>query len=197
MKKVKRKSVGTQLSMCVQPAFIIGTINEDGSHNFAPITWVSVTNEKDGYLMIISMYGDKMTKQNVIRTGKLSANLVSADFLELMDYLGTHHAKDGKKEAIPYLVTQGEVVDVPCLDSSRWIYECEVIKSVHTGLSTTFFCRIMNIQIDECLENMTERGIDLLQLEPVIYTGMYEGIGNYFSIGEHLGKIGNIKNNDC
>lgn len=31
------------VSMCVQPAFIIGTNNEDGTHNFAPITWVSVS----------------------------------------------------------------------------------------------------------------------------------------------------------
>ena len=38
---MKRKSVNPNYSMCVQPAFIIGTNNEDGSDNFAPITWVS------------------------------------------------------------------------------------------------------------------------------------------------------------
>ena len=43
MKRINRKSAETKFSMCVQPAFIIGTNNEDGSHNFAPITWVSVT----------------------------------------------------------------------------------------------------------------------------------------------------------
>ena len=41
MKVIKRKSIGTHFSMCVQPAFIIGTNNEDGTHNFAPITWVA------------------------------------------------------------------------------------------------------------------------------------------------------------
>ena len=61
--------------MCVQPAFIIGTSNEDGSYNFAPITWVSITSENgDDYLLVISMFGTKRTKQNVIRTGKLSVN---------------------------------------------------------------------------------------------------------------------------
>lgn len=143
--------------------------------------------------MIVSMYGNKMTKQNVIRTGKMSVNLVSSDMLELMDYLGTHHAKDGKKDAMPYHVSTGEVVDVPCLDASRWIYECEVIDSVETGASTTFFCQIKNIQIDARLEQMKDSGIDLVQLDPIIYTGMYNGIGNYFSIGEYRGKIGSIK----
>lgn len=187
MKKIKRKSIGTHFSMCVQPAFIIGTTNEDGTHNFAPITWVSVTGEGDNdYLLVISMFGTKRTKQNVIRTGKLSVNLVSTDMLALMDYFGTHHAKDGIKDAVSYSVGRGEVVDVPILDASRWIYECEVVQSVDTGESTTFFCRIMNIQVDENFSCEDSFDVDLTKLDPVIYSGMYH------SIGKVLGKIGDF-----
>ena len=46
MEKPRRRSVAPVYSMCVQPSFIIGTNNEDGSANFAPITWVSVTHEE-------------------------------------------------------------------------------------------------------------------------------------------------------
>lgn len=46
----KKKSIGSNYSMCVQPSFIIGTNNDNGSYNFAPITWVSVTCENDDYL---------------------------------------------------------------------------------------------------------------------------------------------------
>ena len=187
MKTVKRKSVGTHFSMCVQPAFIIGTNNEDGTYNFAPITWVSITNEKDeDYLLTISMFGTKRTKQNVIRTGILSVNLVSTDMLELMDYFGTHHAEDGKKDEITYDVCRGDVVDVPILEASRWVYECEVVQSIETGDSTTFFCRIKNVQIDEQLECADTFDIDLTRLEPVIYSGMYH------SVGKLLGKIGDF-----
>ena len=187
MKTVKRKSLGPHFSMCVQPAFIIGTNNEDGTYNFAPITWVSVTNEKDDdYLLTISMFGTKRTKQNVLRTGILIVNLVSTDMLALMDYFGTHHAKDGKKDGIQYAVCRGSVVDVPVLDSSRWVYECEVIQSVETGESTTFFCRIKNVQIDEQLVCADTFDIDLTRLDPVIYSGMYH------SIGKLLGKIGDF-----
>ena len=98
MEKCKRKSVDPIYSMCVQPSFIIGTNNEDGSYNFAPITWVSATmGEDDGYYLVVSMFGTKRTKLNVIRTGVFSANLVSRDMLFLMDYLGSKHAKDGKR----------------------------------------------------------------------------------------------------
>ena len=187
MKAIKRKSVGTEFSMCVQPAFIIGTNNEDGTHNFAPITWVSVTNEKDSdYLLVVSMFGTKQTKLNVVRTGVLSVNLVSTDMLELMDYFGTHRAMDGKKDGIAYGVSRGETVDVPVLDASRWVYECEAVRSVETGESTTFFCRIKNVQIDRRLVCEDTFDIDLTKLDPVIYSGMYH------SIGKRLGKIGDF-----
>ena len=188
MDKPKRRSVEPVYSMCVQPSFIIGTNNEDGSANFAPITWVSVTHEEgDGYLLVISMFGSKMTKQNVLRTGIFSANLVSTDMLPLMDYFGSRHAKEGKKDGVSYTVSRGEALDVPVLDESRWVYECEVEKTLETGESTTFFCRIRNIQMDERLVCRDIFDVDLTVLEPVIYSGRYHSIGKLLgSIGDYL-----------
>ena len=167
MEKPKRRSVDPVFSMCVQPSFIIGTNNEDGTADFAPITWVSVTHEEgDGYLLVISMFGTKQTKQNVLRTGIFSANLVSVDMLPLMD----------------------EVLDVPTLDQSRWVYECEVSKTLETGDSTTFFCHIRNIQMDERLVCKDTFDVDLTVLDPVIYSGKYH------SLGKMLGNIGDFLN---
>ena len=187
MSNTKRRSVEPVYSMCVQPSFIIGTNNEDGSPNFAPITWVSATHEEgEKYLLVISMSGSKMTKRNVLRTGLFSANLVSTDMLPLMDYFGSHHAADGKKDAIPCSVSRGEVLDVPVLDESRWVYECEVKKTLETGDSTTFFCEIRNIQMDERLVCRDIFDVDLTVLDPVVYSGKYH------SIGKTLGGIGDF-----
>ena len=187
MKKVKRRSVDPVYSMCVQPSFLIGTSNEDGTDNFAPITWVSVTHEEgDGYLLVISMTGSKMTRRNVMRTGIFSANLVSTDMLPLMDYFGSRHAADGKKNGVPYTSARGEVLDIPVLDESRWVHECEVKKTLETGDSTTFFCRIRNIQMDERLACRDSFDVDLTVLDPVIYSGKYH------SIGKLLGSIGDF-----
>ena len=187
MEKTKRRSVEPVYSMCVQPSFIIGTNNEDGSANFAPITWVSVTQEEDsGYLLVVSMFGTKTTKLNVLRTGIFSANLVSTDMLPLMDYFGSRHAKDGKKDGMAYSVSRGEVLDVPVLDQSRWVYECEVSRTVETGNSTTFFCPVRNIQMDERLVCRDPFDVDLTVLDPVIYSGKYH------SLGKLLGSIGDF-----
>ena len=187
MEMPRRKNVDPIYSMCVQPAFIIGTNNEDGSANFAPITWVSATQEEDdGYLLVISMFGTKKTKLNVLRTGMFSANLVSTDMLPLMDYFGSRHAKDGNKDGRTYAVSRGRALDVPVLDQSRWVYECEVSRTVETGNSTTFFCPIRNIQMDERLTCRDTFDVDLTVLDPVIYSGKYH------SLGKLLGKIGDF-----
>ena len=175
---MKRKSVKPVYSMVVQPAFIIGTVNEDGTDNFAPITWVSVTHEEgDKYLLVISMSGTKTTKMNVLRTGLLSVNLVNRQMLPLMDYFGTHKAKDGAKTGMKYAVSRGKILDIPVLDDSPWVYECKVKQTVKTGDSTTFFCNIMNIQIDEEIECKDTFDVDLTKLNPIIYSGKYHSIG--------------------
>ena len=111
---MKRKSVNPIYSMVVQPAFIIGTNNEDGTDNFAPITWVSATHEEgDRYLLVISMAGTKRTKMNVLRTGIFSVNLVNQEMLSLMDYFGTHKAQDGVKNEMQYKVSRGENLNIP------------------------------------------------------------------------------------
>ncbi|MDF2905871.1 MAG: hypothetical protein K0R34_1192 [Herbinix sp.] len=178
----KRKSMGTKHSMCVQPTFLIGTYDEEGNVNFAPITWVSVTFDTDHYMLVISMFGTKKTKQNVIKTKQLSANLVSTDMLHLLDYFGSHSGHNGVKDKKIYDYSDGEILHVPTLDLSKWVYECEVKEVVQTGDSDTFFCDIKNVQVDHDID--ISDGIDLTLFDPVIYSG------HYHSIGQHLGKIG-------
>ena len=171
--------------MCVQPAFLIGTCDENGNVNFAPITWLSVTcKHDDQYMLVISMYGTKKTKQNVRNTKQLSVNLVSTDMLGLMDYFGSISRKNGRKDKQKYDYSMGEVLHVPTLDASKWVYECEVNQIVNTKDSDTFFCDIKNVSIDEAID--ISKGIDLTKFDPVIYSG------HYHSIGQHLGQIGDF-----
>lgn len=185
---IKRKSMGNQHSMCVQPAFLIGTYDEYGIANFTPITWVSVTWQNDHYLLVISMFGSKKTKHNIEKNKMLSANLVSTDMLQMLDFFGSCSGKDGQKNAISYEYSNGDILRVPTLDISKWVYECEVSQVTQTGDSDTYFCDIKNVQIDETID--ISNGIDLTQLNPVVYSG------HYHSIGEHLGKIGDFYKKD-
>ena len=181
----KRKSIGCDHSMCVQPMFVIGTYDENGTADFAPITWLSVTHDGDQYLIVISLFGTKKTKMNVIKTGRLSANLVSTDMLPLADYFGGISGHNSSKTEKQYGWSEGTVIPVPTLDDSKWVYELEVEKTVSCGESDTYFCAIRNVQISEDID--ITNGIDLTDFDPVIYSGRYH------SIGKHLGKIGDFR----
>jgi len=138
-----------EYSLCVQPTFLIGTYNRDGTPNFCPIMWISVTYDGKGYLLVISMSGAKCTKDNIKRTALLSANLVSTDMLELLDYFGSCSGKDGTKSCMEYAWQEGNALPVPTLDQSRWVYECRVISQVQNGDTITYFGKMENVQIPE------------------------------------------------
>ena len=173
--------------MCVQPTFIVGTYNEDGTADFAPITWVSVTCGKESeYMLVISMFGTKNTKSNVKRSGQLTVNLAGCDMLMLVDYFGQVSGRNRIKNDINYAFEKAQTVDAPLLDLSRWVYECEVIDSVNTGAADTFFCRIKNIQIDESIDVTDVWSVDLTKFDPIIYSGQF------FSLDRKLGRIGDF-----
>lgn len=180
----KRKSVGTRHSMCVQPTFLIGTYDADHHANFAPITWLSVVDDGERFLLVISMFGNKKTKTNLKETMQLSANLVSTDMLGLLDYLGSVSGHDGLKDRLSYDISEALTVNAPTLDVSRWVYELEVVKTIPCGASDTYFCRIENVQVAEDIDICD--GIDLTRFDPLIYSG------DYHSVGKHLGTIGDF-----
>ena len=178
---MKRIDSNYDYSTHIQPVFLIGTYNEDGSPNFCPITWVTTTWDNDHSLMVINMNGSKKTKDNIARTNLLSANLVSTDMFELLDYFGSCTGIDAPKNALPYEYEDGHVLHVPTLNVSRRVFELEVLNTFETSDTTTYFCRSKNRQQIEGVNGNHE---DVALLEPVVYTG------RYFKAGEFLGEMG-------
>lgn len=170
-----------------QPMYIIGTKNEDGTPNFCIITWLGFSYDKGPNLMM-TVGGTKLTKTNILREKKFSANMITEDNLWLADYFGNTNGEDGNKDALPYGFKWGELVDVPIIDESHWSYECEVTKVIELDGSHLFLASIKNIQLDKEYENMDMKKIDLTKIRPAIYAPY-----NYFSVGEKLGEMGEWK----
>jgi flavin reductase (DIM6/NTAB) family NADH-FMN oxidoreductase RutF len=184
---MKRMSTEKAHSMCVQPSFLIGTFNEDGTPNFCPITWASVTSGED-YMFVISMNGKKKTKENIAREGVFTANLVGTDMLDLFDYFGSCSGLTAVKDKMVYAWQPAVKVNAPTLDASRLVYECAVSYSANNKDTATYFAPIKNFQImEELVDEVNATSfdkLDLQKLQPVIYSG------KYYSIGEYLGEYG-------
>ena len=170
-----------------QPAYMIGTNNEDSTPNFCLITWIGFSAD-EGPCLMMTIGGSKLTKTNILREGRFSANMVTEDTLWLADYFGTTRGEERAKTAVNYTIERGHKVDVPVLGESHWIYECEVDRHVPLEGADLFIARILNIQIDQAYQKMDMEKIDLQQIRPVIYSPYV-----YNSIGEKTGEPGQWK----
>ena len=170
-----------------QPMYIIGTKNEDGTPNFCIITWLGFSFDNCPHLMM-TVGGSKLTKTNIIREKKFSANLITEDNLWLADYFGNTNGEDGLKNSVQYRYQQGKLIDVPIIDECHWAYECKVTRIIELSGAHLFLAEIKNIQIDKEYENMDMKKIDLTKIRPAVYAPY-----NYFSIGDKLGEMGDWK----
>jgi flavin reductase (DIM6/NTAB) family NADH-FMN oxidoreductase RutF len=72
------------------PVVLIGTCNEDGSHNLAPMSsawWV-------GWRCMLGLAAHSKTTENIIRTGECVLNLPSADLVGAVDRLARTTGSD-------------------------------------------------------------------------------------------------------
>ena len=166
-----------------QQLFLIGTYNEDGNPNFAPISWVSYTWGPPDCL-IISINGRtriKQTTMNIDRTKRISATIVTPDLLPFAEQNNRATHREGI--IIPHEIERGRVLEVPLLKEAKWSYECEIIQTVHIGGCDTHFAAIRHINVHDDLKHL--EFVDLREINPVVYSP-----NHYFTIGEHIGEIG-------
>ena len=180
-------SISPEWVFSPQPMYIIGTKNEDGTPNFCIITWLGFSFDNCPHLMM-TVRGSKLTKTNIIREKKFSANLITEDNLWLADYFGNTNGEDGLKNSVQYRYQQGKLIDVPIIDECHWAYECKVTRIIELSGAHLFLAEIKNIQIDKEYENMDMKKIDLTKIRPAVYAPY-----NYFSIGDKLGEMGDWK----
>ncbi len=176
---------------CPQTLFLYGTYKEDGTPNFGLFCWFSYCWDNQlGVMACIG--GDKLTKDRIRETGVFSANLVTESMLPLADYLGTKEGYSSDKMNISIDTTKGNVLNVPILTSSPWIFELEVAKSVSLDDSEVYFCKIRNVLAEEGLVD-EDKSVEqkLQEIAPISTT-----CSTYFSwSGKKLGAWGEPRMN--
>ena len=176
---------------CPQTLFLYGTYKEDGTPNFGLFCWFSYCWDNELGVMACTG-GDKLTKDRIRETGVFSANLVTESMLPLADYLGTKEGYSSDKMNISIDTTKGNVLNVPILTSSPWIFELEVAKSVSLDDSEVYFCKIRNVLAEEGLVD-EDKSVEqkLQEIAPISTT-----CSTYFSwSGKKLGAWGEPRMN--
>jgi len=150
-------SVPISYRFCPLPLFLYGTYKEDNTPNFGLFGWLSYYWDVE--IGVIACIGNnKLTKDRIQANRVFSANLVTEELLPIADYFGNKEGYSKDKMNVNVEIEKGQVLDVPVLTKSPWIYELEVNKTITLNNSEVFLCNIKNVLADEylCDEKLTE-----------------------------------------
>lgn len=167
-----------------QQIMLIGTYDENGKERFCPISWCSYTDGPP-HCLVVSIWDVKQTKKNIARTDLFSATVLTPDLLPLSEQFNRGTYKKELFDRLSYSCQNGSVLDVPIIKGSAYSFECNVIKTMEIGETMTYFGEIKHVNMSDAIRDMDF--FDLRKINPVIYSS-----GNYFTVGEHLGKIGDF-----
>lgn len=166
---MRKISIEISNRFCPQTLFVYGTKKEDGSPNFGLFCWISYYAD-NGLCMMAGLSEDKLTRDNIDRTGVFSANLVTEKTLALADYFGCNSGYDKGKMDIDINVENGQVLDVPALLDSPVAFELEVYKKVELEAGRIYLCRIKNVLVDE---ELCDKGLSLEEKNEYHRAGMH------------------------
>ncbi|MBE6011441.1 MAG: flavin reductase family protein [Lachnospiraceae bacterium] len=187
---MQKHSLAPQRGFFPQPSYLIGTFKDDGAPNFALITWITFCSANPPMLMFASR-GRKLTRELVEKNGVFSANLVTTKMMYLADYFGnTSGYERNKCEDIGVNYTKGNVLRIPVLEESPWVYECELVETIRNNDGCIYIGKVKNILVDEAVEDISYGRIDMISMDPLIYAP-----GQYYNLSSSVGSVGYSKNN--
>ena len=185
---MSKRSISPQRGFFPQPSYLIGTYKDEGKPNFALVTWVTFCSINPPMLMFASR-GRKVTREQVEKKRMFSVNLVTTEMMDIADYFGIQSGFDTDKcEIVNVNCTKGEILNVPIIDMSPWVYECQLIDMVQEGEGTIYIGEVKNIIVDDKIPDTAYGKINMIEVDPLIYAP-----GGYYSIGRKIGNIGDSK----
>jgi flavin reductase (DIM6/NTAB) family NADH-FMN oxidoreductase RutF len=183
-----KHSLQPQRGFFPQPVYLIGAYKDDGNPNFASITWITFCSVNPPMMMFASR-GKKLTRELVEKNRMFSANLVTTGMMFMADYFGnTSGYEKNKCEDIQVDYSGGNILNVPILKESPWVYECSLVDIIAKGGGYIYIGEIRNIIVDEAIEDTGYGKINLTNLNPLIYAP-----GQYYKVSESIGTVGYSK----
>ncbi len=152
--------------------------------NIITIAWTGILNT-DPAMTYISMRKERYSYDIIKQTGTFVINLVSKDLVRALDYCGVRSGKNENKFTTLHLTPKlSETLNTPLIDESPVNIECKVKEIIELGSHDMFMAEIVAVNVDE--KYLDENGkFDLEKCNLVAYSH-----GQYYELGENLGKFG-------
>lgn len=166
------------------PVVLVSVADKKGNSNIITVAWAGTvcTNPP---MLGISVRPERFSHHMIEETGEFVVNLTTKELVFATDYCGVRSGRDVDKWKETGLTpVPSEAVNAPCISESPVNIECRVTQVERLGSHDLFIAEVAAVHADESY--MDEKGgFRLSDAKPIVYSH-----GEYFDLGEKLGKFG-------
>ena len=169
------------------PAIIVSCTDGEGHDNAMTAAWAG-TICSDPVMVSVSIRKSRLSHEYITKTGELVINLTTEDMAYVTDYVGVKSGREVDKFALEGKLkltkTPSVKVKAPGIEESPVSLECKVTQVLELGSHDMFIAEVVSTDVDERF--LDENGkFDLAKAKLLAYNH-----GEYYGLGEYLGKFG-------
>lgn len=181
MVKKIRWDAGTLLAPV--PAVLVSCGDMENSNVFT-VAWTGIINSTPAKTYI-SVRKERFSHPIIKETGEFVLNLTTRDLVRAADFCGVKSGRNTDKFKIMELSKQeANEVKCPIIGESPVNIECRVTDVIELGTHDMFIADILCVDVSENLVDNVGR-LELDKADLIAYAH-----GEYFALGEKLGKFG-------
>ena len=160
--------------------------NVNGKPNFESIAWFNIA-DYNPYLISVSSDKSHHTNKGIREHKEFSVNIPSVDMAAVTDYCGTQSGEKVDKSKV-FDVFYGELKNAPMISECPINVECKLVNTVELSHNELFIGEIVGVYMED--KYLTDAKPDMRKINPLVFE---EGLGNYWKLGDHVGRIGNME----
>lgn len=166
------------------PAVMVSCGRKGEKPNIITVAWAGNICSSPAMLSI-SVRKERFSYDIIKETGEFVVNLTSKKLVKATDWCGVRSGKDYDKfKEMGLTPLESQKISAPGIAESPVNIECKVKQVVELGSHDLFIAEVVCVTVDEKL--LDEKGrLDLGKAKLVAYSH-----GEYFMLGEKLGKFG-------
>ncbi len=166
------------------PAVMVSCSRGDGKANIITVAWAG-TICSDPAMVSISVRPERFSYNIIKESGQFVINLVTKKLVRACDWCGVRSGKDHDKFAEQNLTKYvSEYMDTPAIAQSPVNIYCKVRDILPLGSHDMFISEVVGITVDEAYMDKSGK-FNLNSTNLITYSH-----GEYFTLGENLGKFG-------
>lgn len=166
------------------PAVMVSCQRKEEKPNIITVAWVG-TVCSDPAMVFVSIRSQRYSYDIIQETGEFVINLTTEQLTRAADYCGVRSGRDVDKFQEMHLTPcTSRNVSAPGIMESPVNIECKVKEIIKLGSHDMFLAEVVGVDVDEdCLDQNGKFHLNDTGL--IAYSH-----GEYFSLGEYVGKFG-------